>query len=283
MTQMDGSSVAQTAYIAAGLDGEVCAINSSGTIYRFTGIDPESKAGMWEKVSTPGTKFIRVAVADADTKLAIAADSSAWNYDATEKAMVQILGQDGKPTSGYEEIAINGVDSMFVMMLDGGVRHSKELMGVKITEPVAPKPDQKTPAKATKEQRGVQKGEVAERSRAQLIGKAKARKDRRKAMKERQDAIIMKKATKMAKKIAKQARVKKQLSPEEIDERKAAGASKKAARATKRAAAKEVMIPGVAAEQAMPEVPMGSMPMAQEKIPTPPPLPAKLMAPAGGM
>lgn len=120
-------------YVACGVDGTVIALNTKGAAFRYN-------SGKW--IEMPGVILERLAVGDKDNIIGSTDKDNAlwqWKNDKWEP----MLGKDGKPASGLDEIAVNAAGTIFGADEDGDVYHRGEA-GVSIAKPAPAQVQAKT-------------------------------------------------------------------------------------------------------------------------------------------
>lgn len=112
------------AYVACGVDGTVVALNAKGEAFRYN-------SGKWFEMS--GVLLERVAVGDKDNIFGSTdKDNALWQWKADK--WEPVLGKDGKPASGLDEIAVNAAGTFFGADEDGDIYHRGEA-GVTVAKP----------------------------------------------------------------------------------------------------------------------------------------------------
>ncbi len=125
-------------YVAAGVDGTVVGLNIKGEAFRF-------ENGKW--IEMPGVLFERVAVGNADHIIG-STDKDNALFQWKDGKWMPLIGKDGKPATGLDEISINAAGTTFGADEDGDVYHKGEA-GVAIVVP-APAVIEATTAQAIK-------------------------------------------------------------------------------------------------------------------------------------
>jgi len=139
-------------FVAAGVDGTVVGLNTSGQAFKYTGI--VNGVERWEKLGAE-EGIDRVAVGDAkhiwivkdgllmrwgrehkgprpdkqDVTVDAAKDAAApkpEDFGQGKKDWVVINDKDGKPATGFEEVAVNAVGSVFAVTIDGDIFNNDE-------------------------------------------------------------------------------------------------------------------------------------------------------------
>lgn len=95
-------------FVAVGVDGTVVALNAAGASYSFD-------KGRWMQM--PGVNLEKVAVADKTHIIGSTKDNALWEYK--DGKWVAMLGADGKPATGLDEISINAAGTIFALDEDG--------------------------------------------------------------------------------------------------------------------------------------------------------------------
>jgi len=89
--------------VAAGADNTIMSIDATNVPQAYAGTE-------WEPIT--GVELTQIAVGSENYVYGTATDGSLWQF--TNDAWVQILGANGKPTSGINQVAINAVGTLFI-------------------------------------------------------------------------------------------------------------------------------------------------------------------------
>jgi hypothetical protein len=112
------------AYVAAGVDRTIVGLNAKGEAFRYDG-------GRWFEM--PGVLLERVAVGDKDNIIGSTdKDNALWQWK--DNKWQPMLGGDGKPATGLDEIAVNAAGTIFGADEDGDVYHKGDA-GVALAKP----------------------------------------------------------------------------------------------------------------------------------------------------
>ncbi len=98
--------------VAAGVDGTVIILNPAGNVYKY-------ENGKW--TALPGAQLQTIAVGDKDNIWGIGINNQLWQY--VNGKWTEIKGVDNKPTSGFDDVAINAKGVVYCLDTAGLMYH----------------------------------------------------------------------------------------------------------------------------------------------------------------